>query len=302
MTFQQFAKTLRPYYGENRSQDEFVVLLFDNILDIYNENAKGNSPAHIKFRSYNPLKNYDKFQSDTISRYYKGNRISPDTYSQMLKYLNTDNFVSFMEKPSNPTPEMDGDLVESIKEFSPDVSDENYPEKYAELFVNMIQKGAKEPKKQSGRKKKIHYPKDTSASSMEILEDKITAAGNLISKRIKAENLPEPPNITYCIKEKIKNDNHLMRCIENDLIYFDIVNKAFVSAAENGGKPPAFICQCIHNQYLRLKEKYFTEKEIVDNMQNYFAPIALIQPNSPEARIIVSYFILLCEVFDAPAR
>ncbi len=70
MTFQQFAKTLRPYYGENRSQDEFVVLLFDNILDIYNENAKGNSPAHIKFRSYNPLKNYDKFQSDTISRYY----------------------------------------------------------------------------------------------------------------------------------------------------------------------------------------------------------------------------------------
>ena len=199
MTFQQFAKTLRPYYGENRSQDEFVVLLFDNILDIYNENAKGNSPAHIKFRSYNPLKNYDKFQSDTISRYYKGNRISPDTYSQMLKYLNTDNFVSFMEKPSNPTPEMDGDLVESIKEFSPDVSDENYPEKYAELFVNMIQKGAKEPKKQSGRKKKIHYPKDTSASSMEILEDKITAAGNLISIRIKAENLPEPPIITYCI-------------------------------------------------------------------------------------------------------
>ena len=302
MTFQQFAKTLRPYYGENRSQDEFVVLLFDNILDIYNENAKGNSPAHIKFRSYNPLKNYDKFQSDTISRYYKGNRISPDTYSQMLKYLNTDNFVSFMEKPSNPTPEMDGDLVESIKEFSPDVSDENYPEKYAELFVNMIQKGAKEPKKKKKKKKKIHYPKDTSASSMEILEDKITAAGNLISKRIKAENLPEPPNITYCIKEKIKNDNHLMRCIENDLIYFDIVNKAFVSAAENGGKPPAFICQCIHNQYLRLKEKYFTEKEIVDNMQNYFAPIALIQPNSPEARIIVSYFIQLCEVFDAPAR
>ena len=93
-----------------------------------------------------------------------------------------------------------------------------------------------------------------------------------------------------------------MATIENDLIYFDIVNKAFVSAAENGGKPPAFICQCIHNQYLRLKEKYFTEKEIVDNMQNYFAPIALIQPNSPEARIIVSYFIQLCEVFDAPAR
>ena len=37
-------------------------------------------------------------------------------------------------------------------------------------------------------------------------------------------------------------------------------------------------------------------------MKIYFSSLALISPDSDEARIIVSYFIQLCEVFDAPAR
>jgi len=303
ITFSKFAKILRPFYGQNKNQDEFVIELFDNILDDYNENAKGNTLEHNKLQSYNPLKNTDKFQSDTISRYFKGVRISPDTYSQMLKYRNVSKFQTFMEKPDNPTEETDKTLVDSISAIYEDVTEDNYFKKYAELFCEIIERGAKDHKKASGRKKKIRYPKSTSADTMETLEEKISAAAIAISKSIKAESLPNDPGIAYCIKDKIKRDHNLRRNIENDLAYFDVVNSAFSSAAENGGKPPAFICECVHKHYLKLKEKFgLNEEEIVKNMEIYFAPFALIQPDSDVARIIVSYFIQLCEVFDAPAR
>ena len=303
MTFSRFAKTLRPYYGQNDNQDDFVIKLFDNVLDDYNEKAKGNSEEHNKIQSYNPFRDTDNFQSDTIARYFKGTRISPDTYKKMLSYRNQDKFKSFMEKPENPTEENDESLISQISEIYPDANEDNYCEKYAELFCKIIERGAKEPKKQAGRKKKIHYPKETNAQSMETLEEKITAAASAISKSIKAENLPDNPNIAFCIRDKIKHDHNLRRTIESDLAYFNIVNKAFCSAAENGGKPSAFIRDCVHNHYLKLRtKKDLSEEDIVKNMRVYFAPLALIPPDSDEARIIVSYFIQLCEVFDAPTR
>ena len=303
MTFSQFAKILRPYYGQNKNQDEFVIELFDNILDDYNEAAKDNTPEQIKLQSYNPLKNPDNFQADTISRYYSGDRISPDTYSQMLKYRNVSKFQTFMEKPDNPTEETDKSLIASISDFYSDVTEDNYCEKYAELFCEIIERGAKEHKKTPGRKKKIKYPTSTSADTMQTLEEKVSAAAFAISKSIKAESLPNDPGIAYCIKDKIKHNHNLRRKLENDLAYFDIVNAAFCSAAENGGKPPAFICECVHTHYLKLKNKFgLNEEEIVNNMKVYFSSLALISPDSDEARIIVSYFIQLCEVFDAPAR
>jgi len=303
MTFSQFAKILRPYYGQDKSQYEFVIELFDNILDDYNEAAKDNTPEQIKLQSYNPLNNPDNFQTDTISRYYSGDRISPDTYSQMLKYRNVSKFEIFMEKPDNPTEETDKSLIASISELCADVTEDNYYKKYADLFFEIIERGAKEHKRTSGRKKKIAFPKSTSADTMKTLEDKVTTAAVAISKSIKAESLPNDPGIAYCIKDKIKHNHNLRRKLENDLAYFDIVNAAFCSAAENGGKPPVFICECVHTHYLKLKNKFgLNEEEIVNNMKVYFSSLALILPDSDEARIIVSYFTQLCEVFDAPAR
>ena len=249
MTFSQFAKILRPYYGQNKNQDEFVIELFDSILDDYNEDVKDNTPEQTKLQSYNPLRNPDNFQADTISRYFKGDRISPDTYTKILKYRNVSKFQTFMEKPDNPTEETDKSLIASISDLYADVTEDNYCEKYAELFFEIIERGAKEHKKTSGRKKKIRYPKSTSADTMETLEEKVSTAAVAISKSIKAESLPNDPDIAYCIKDKVKNNHNLRRNLENDLAYFDIVNAAFCSAAENGGKPPAFICECVHSHY-----------------------------------------------------
>lgn len=302
MTFSQLARLLRPYYGENENQDDFVIKLFDNVLDDYAESAK-NTPEQKESESYNPFRNTSNFQSDTIAGYYSGTRISPDTYRDMLKYLNQNKFADFLHRPENPTEEMDRDLVSAIKEIYPDATEENYYDKYAEIFARIIQQGAKEPKHQAGRKKKIHYPKDTSAETMETLEERISRAAFAVSRGIKAESIPDPPEIAYCVKDKIRLDNNLRRKIEGDLVFFDLVNRAFCSAEERTGKPSAFICSCVHNHYLKLRaRKDFSEEDIVKNMEIYFASFALIKPDSDEARIIVSYFVQLCEVFDAPSR
>ena len=302
MTFSQFAKILRPFYGANDNQDFFVIKLFDNILDDYNDTAKDNSSAHQESQSYNPFKNTDRFQADTIARYFKGTPISPDTYKEILKYVNKGKFEQFMQKPENPTEEAEQSLVASIKEIYPDTTPDNYCGKYAELFFEIIDRGSKAPKGRSGRKKKIHYPKTTNAYNMELLEEKIASAAVAIAKTLNEENLPEDPHIAYCINEKIKKDHNLRRKIENDLVYFGIVNKAFQSAAENHGKPPLFICNCIHNHYLKSREIKNDEAAIVEDMKTYIASMALIDADSDVARIIVSYFIQLCEVFDAPSR
>lgn len=307
ITFSQLANILRPYYGANKNQDDFVILLFDNILDDYNKSAKDNSEEHNKLQSYNPLKNPDSFQSDTLARYYSGTRISPDTYGKITKYINKDKFIAFMKRPENPTEEVDRGLTEAIRQFAPDATEENYCEKYADLFEQIIHKGALEPKHRAGRKKKIHYPKDTSANSMENLEEAINKAALAIAKSIKAESLPDIPDIAYCIKDKIKHNANLRRKLEGDLAYFETVNKAFCIASEQGGKPPAFIRECVNRQYLKLKDKKsLTEEDIVNQMKIFFAPFALLNPadetNSDVLRIIVSYFVQLCEVFDAPSR
>ncbi len=302
ITFSQFAKILRPYYGQNSNQDEFVLKLFDNILDDFNEECKRNTPKQRRIRSYNPLQDIDNYQPDTISRYYTGTRISPDTYSEMLSFRNKDKFKAFMKKPENPSEETDNSLKNAISDIYADVTEDNYCSKYAELFCEIIERGAKEPKKKAGRKKKIHYPEATNADLMETLEERVTNAAISISKSISAETLPKDPDIAYCIKDKIKHDPNLRRTIQNDLVYFDVVNTAFCTAAENGGKPPAFIRECVHKHYLKLRQKKnITEEEIVKGMKTYFAPLALISPDSDVARIIVAYFIQLCEVFDAPA-
>lgn len=302
ITFSQFAKILRPYYGANKNQDEFVLLLFDNILDDYNANAKDNTKEHNELGSYNLFRNPDTFKSDTLARYYSGTRISPDSYGSIVKYINKGKFSDFMEKPENPTEENDRGLSEAIKQFCPDTTKENYCDKYAELFEGIIQRGATEPKHHAGRKKKIHYPQSTSANSMENLEESINKAALAIATSLKSENLPEPPDIAYCISDKIKHNPNLRRKIEGDLAYFNIANNAFCNASEKIGKPSDFICDCVHRHYLKLREKKLSEEEIVNQMKIYFSPFALISPDSDVARIIVSYFIQLCEVFDAPSR
>lgn len=300
MDFSEFANILRPYYGQNDTKYEFVMKLFDSILDDYNESAKDNEGWQNKEKSYNPLY---KIGTDTVTRYFNGIRISPDTYKEMLKYLNMQKFTSFMENPVNPTDEMDSDLSAALKHLYPDINEENYCEKYADLFMKIIQKGAREPKSAGGRNKIIHYPEETSASTMEDLESTIYKTALLISKKIKEPSLPEDPKIAVCVAQKITKNHHLRRTVESDLIYFDVVNDAFCEAGKNEGKPAAFICSSVHRYYEKLKAQKYSEEDIVKNMQKYFSIFALTSDAESEAlRIIVSYFIQLCEVFDAPSR
>ena len=300
ITFSEFAKILRPYYGANDNQDSFVIKLFDNIIEDYVPEHKNNTKAQNKFMTYNPLV-YENLSSDTIARYFKGNKISADTYKKMLPMLNKEKFINFMQHCNNRTDENDETLANAIKEIFPDSTVENYPEKYTELFYQIITRGASELKKKAGRKTEYHYPKETSADLMDLLESSIDEVALKISKSIKADELPPQPNITYEIKEKIRKNNNLRRNIQNDLIYFD-VNDAFAKARENGGKPFDFIRKSVNRKYLKLKAANFSEEDIVKNMETYFASFLVENPESDVLRILVSYFIQMCEVFDAPTR
>ena len=302
-TFSELAKVLRKYYNTNTNQDEFVTRLFDNILDCFDESYKENTEEQKKFCSYNPLRNTNRFSSDTLARYFSDKPIAKETYREMTKYLNHDNFATFIEKKiENSTDEADRDLVSFIKKYCPDADEDNYSEKYADVFEKIIQTGANATKQKAGRKAKIAYPEDTNASSMELLEDRINKAALAISKSIKAETVSPNPNITYCIRDKIKRNSYLCNRIESNLVYFNVVNEAFCSAAEKGGLPPTFIRKSVRRQYEKLKAKKLDTEAIINGMSIYFASFALLSQDAPEIEIIVSYFIQLCEVFDAPTR
>ena len=136
---------------------------------------------------------------------------------------------------------------------------------------------------------------------MDDLEERIIKVVNAVSKSINAEKDPDDPKIVPLICKKVKKNYGLRKQILNDLLYFDVIKNAFCAAQENGGKPNSFICNSVHLKYLKLKEKTNDEEEIFKGMEVYFASFAGVEPYCEEVHAIVSYFVQLCEVFDAPA-
>lgn len=298
ITISKIALKLRPYDTISDSNASFFRKLFDNCVDEFNPTCKTNPQWAKKEESYNPLHNMEQ---DTLTRYCNGkNEISPKSLIKIKPFLNEDRFTHYYNKLNIP-PEEDELLYDYIKQYYPQANKEVLASSYWNVLQKLIEEGSCKKSSVDRRRVIIPISQLCSADTEGDFENKIINAIKKIALSSENEFSDKNELPVFHVKEKIK-DKMLCKEIENDLNYFPFVNSAFIEASNDSGKPCEFILKSVNRQYERLEQKNLNEREIVENMQTYFAGKAAVKNDSPECRVITSYFIQLCEVFRGTSR
>ncbi len=156
MKFNEFAQLLRPIIGGSSNTGAFVKTLFDAMITDDGRDA------------------LDEIADSSYRAYYNGNSGISKIAQKISPYIETENFVTYIDPFSDETTES---ICDSFRPYLPEINSFNAGKLLANLFRDIIKEAASEKRKstQQGAETK------TEKTPHDILNDKILASGQALA-------------------------------------------------------------------------------------------------------------------------
>lgn len=253
----------------------------------------------LKGGTKNPLKSKNKSNE---ARYLNGEKLSKPK-AQIIK----DNFDRKMLKDYLDKIFDNGDNDDNVndlcEEFFPNnqnITFKNLSDKLAKMFLEIIRNRISEKDPRANADDEVLY----SLENEKDFEDKIQKTVKALCEIKSDDELEERPLAATYIRKKIPDDFFLCDDVQHKITRFYVkINQYFVNEQREGAMPTDFILKKVNRQYKELKKSSVNKQQIFDSMSQFFLSQAKLSSEYLiPAKCIVSYFIQLCEVFDAPSE
>lgn len=277
MKFYQFAQALYPYYTKKETQKDFIVLIFDKIALYEDENG------------INPI--YDT-NPKTVTRLFSDEErgIPKNLAINIHQHICKSQFEGFLEESLNE--DLYSDLCKDFSSFIPDITEDNLFQKITDEFCLIIENESKKQKAKSTKK------------SEQVSSLSIESQLSVILNKISSYRPEEAPSLNYSpvsVHEKLSDVPMLETMVQAFAAkYYPVLDELVIKKTSTGQIDSKAICDVMKNKYLQLKKMKKDKQTIFNDIAFYIQSLSSMDELA--CKIVVSFFIQKCEVFDAITR
>lgn len=281
LKFSDFARILKPYLSEGKTNIAFAENLFAKIT---------SNPTNPKIEEIDVIKEQD----DTVwDSYYSGHRDITRFSLKIIKFLDIPKFAAFVQSIGTDAKMQ---LASELKKYCKGVNEENIGEMAAEYFKKIILEAARQPRKRL-RKNASKQMIDDDFDVLRVEEDLrvvINGLSSLTAEQI--ENLKITP---IEIVNKIEEQNGLLlqKIYSQVNAFYYRVEELFKQIGNIRGKKFKSIAYVVAGKYRNLSDSSLDQNQIFDSIVDWLKGFF---PNASRisCEIIISFFVQNCEVFD----
>ena len=286
ITFADFINKLDRVLIKDNSEVDFMLELVDHALQDGAENPFRKSPK------------------SNLKRYLRKEKLSKPKAKVIAEKFNKEKLAEYLQGIFDDDDNEDGvnELCEIFFPTDKNVTFKNLAQKLSELFRQIVRNRIMEIDFRPGDKSQ----KTISLADEKDLEEKIKQAIKALFAIKDEDEIKEISTTPVHLKNKIPDNYLLFSEVHHEVTaFFQLINQCFTNGQREGEKPADFILKCVNSQYKKLKETTEDKDIIFSSMVQFFLSKAGFPGTDAYKRAaccVVSYFVQLCEVFDATAE